>query len=145
MIRWVAVALKGTSSCQNLVIIFFFFFLFFRVSIWKCASHRHPQVVSIYYCFSAKKVSRIRCWTFKILSAHLDFINAWHSFIVWSSFLLTRVCFLTADCEWKAQAGNVCVASFDWSCSGICKSVEKIKIVHERCGEGDDAVWSNIF
>lgn len=47
-----------------------------------------------------------------------------------------------ADCEWKAQAGNVCVASFDWSCSGICKSVEKIKSVHERCGEGDAAVWS---
>ncbi|XVF36826.1 hypothetical protein REPUB_Repub19eG0091900 [Reevesia pubescens] len=51
-------------------------------------------------------------------------------------------CGTPPDCEWKAQAGNVCVASFDWSCSGICKSVEKIKIVHERCGEGDAAVWS---
>ncbi|XP_022746876.1 beta-1,3-galactosyltransferase 7-like isoform X2 [Durio zibethinus] len=54
-------------------------------------------------------------------------------------------CGTPPDCEWKAQAGNVCVASFDWSCSGICKSVEKIKIVHERCGEGDDAVWNNLF
>ncbi|XP_059630847.1 beta-1,3-galactosyltransferase 7 isoform X3 [Cornus florida] len=46
-------------------------------------------------------------------------------------------CGTPPDCEWKAQAGNVCVASFDWSCSGICKSVEKMKYVHERCGEGD--------
>jgi len=49
------------------------------------------------------------------------------------------------DCEWKAQAGNICVASFDWSCSGICKSVEKIKYVHSKCGEGDGAVWSALF
>lgn len=49
------------------------------------------------------------------------------------------------DCEWKAQAGNVCVASFDWSCSGICKSVEKIKFVHEKCGEGEEALWHALF
>ncbi|RWR92850.1 beta-1,3-galactosyltransferase 7 [Cinnamomum micranthum f. kanehirae] len=49
------------------------------------------------------------------------------------------------DCEWKAQAGNVCIASFDWSCSGICKSVEKIGSVHAKCGEGDGAVWSALF
>ncbi|CAI0408247.1 unnamed protein product [Linum tenue] len=54
-------------------------------------------------------------------------------------------CGTPPDCEWKAQAGNVCVASFDWSCSGICKSVEKIKFVHERCGEGEGAVWSALF
>ncbi|KAG4954666.1 hypothetical protein GYH30_040283 [Glycine max] len=51
-------------------------------------------------------------------------------------------CGTPPDCEWKAQAGNICVASFDWSCSGICKSVEKIKYVHSKCGEGDGAVWS---
>ncbi|KAK4274066.1 hypothetical protein QN277_017354 [Acacia crassicarpa] len=51
-------------------------------------------------------------------------------------------CGTPPDCEWKAQAGNVCVASFDWSCSGICKSVEKIKYVHQKCGEGEGAVWS---
>ncbi|KAG8384017.1 hypothetical protein BUALT_Bualt04G0074400 [Buddleja alternifolia] len=39
------------------------------------------------------------------------------------------------DCEWKAQAGNVCVASFDWTCSGICKSVDRIKDADHRCGE----------
>ncbi|KAJ8627834.1 hypothetical protein MRB53_021141 [Persea americana] len=54
-------------------------------------------------------------------------------------------CGTPPDCEWKAQAGNVCVASFDWSCSGICKSAERIKDVHQRCGEGDNAVWSAVF
>ncbi|KAH6780486.1 Galactosyltransferase family protein [Perilla frutescens var. hirtella] len=49
------------------------------------------------------------------------------------------------DCEWKAQAGNICVASFDWSCSGICRSVDRIKEVHRRCGEGEDAVWKAAF
>ncbi|CAN1339791.1 Probable beta-1,3-galactosyltransferase 2 [Linum perenne] len=52
-------------------------------------------------------------------------------------------CGTPPDCEWKAQAGNVCVASFDWSCSGICKSVERMKEVHRRCGEGENALWSS--
>ncbi|XP_073006120.1 probable beta-1,3-galactosyltransferase 2 [Typha latifolia] len=50
-------------------------------------------------------------------------------------------CGTPPDCEWKAQAGNVCVASFDWSCSGICKSAERIREVHQRCGEGENALW----
>lgn len=50
-----------------------------------------------------------------------------------------------ADCEWKAQAGNICVASFDWKCSGICKSVERIADVHQRCGEDENALWSASF
>ncbi|KAM7253077.1 hypothetical protein ACFE04_025695 [Oxalis oulophora] len=54
-------------------------------------------------------------------------------------------CGTSPECEWRAQAGNVCVASFDWSCSGICKSVERMKYVHERCGEGDSAVWSALL
>lgn len=54
-------------------------------------------------------------------------------------------CGTPPDCEWKAQAGNICVASFDWSCSGICQSVEKIKSVHEKCGEGDDGVWGALL
>ena len=49
------------------------------------------------------------------------------------------------DCEWKAQAGNICVASFDWRCSGICNSVERIKEVHRRCGEGENALWNAVF
>uniref|UniRef100_A0A6N2N1D3 Hexosyltransferase n=1 Tax=Salix viminalis TaxID=40686 RepID=A0A6N2N1D3_SALVM len=44
-------------------------------------------------------------------------------------------CGTPPDCEWKAQAGNICVASFDWSCSGICRSADRIKEVHQRCGE----------
>ncbi|KAI8550931.1 hypothetical protein RHMOL_Rhmol06G0145500 [Rhododendron molle] len=54
-------------------------------------------------------------------------------------------CGTPPECEWKAQAGNVCIASFDWSCSGICKSVEKMKFVHERCGEEEAALWSALF
>ncbi|KAF9587156.1 hypothetical protein IFM89_039596 [Coptis chinensis] len=51
-------------------------------------------------------------------------------------------CGTPPDCEWKTQAGNVCVAAFDWACSGICKSVERMKAVHNACGEGDEAVWN---
>ncbi|KAK4426764.1 Beta-1,3-galactosyltransferase 7 [Sesamum alatum] len=51
-------------------------------------------------------------------------------------------CGTPPECEWRAQAGNICVATFDWSCSGICKSVERIKIVHIKCGE-DAATLSN--
>ncbi|KAF7059159.1 hypothetical protein CFC21_066099 [Triticum aestivum] len=50
-----------------------------------------------------------------------------------------------SDCEWKAQAGNACVASFDWRCSGVCNPVERLKDVHMRCGEGDEAIWSASF
>uniref|UniRef100_M8C6D6 Hexosyltransferase n=1 Tax=Aegilops tauschii TaxID=37682 RepID=M8C6D6_AEGTA len=43
-------------------------------------------------------------------------------------------CGTPPDCEWKGQAGNICVASFDWSCSGICKSVERLKDEHLKIG-----------
>ncbi|XP_062181077.1 probable beta-1,3-galactosyltransferase 8 isoform X2 [Phragmites australis] len=52
-------------------------------------------------------------------------------------------CATPPDCEWKKQAGNVCAASFDWSCSGICKSVDRMRAIHSACGEGDGAVWSS--
>ncbi|KAA8521121.1 hypothetical protein F0562_011726 [Nyssa sinensis] len=51
-------------------------------------------------------------------------------------------CGTPPDCEWKTQTGKVCVASFDWSCSGICKSVERMKEVHNNCGEGVGVVWN---
>ncbi|KAK2433260.1 beta-1,3-galactosyltransferase [Trifolium repens] len=51
-------------------------------------------------------------------------------------------CGTPPDCEWKARAGNICVASYDWKCSGICKSVERMKDVHKACGEGDGAYWN---
>ncbi|XP_031132339.1 beta-1,6-galactosyltransferase GALT31A [Ipomoea triloba] len=54
-------------------------------------------------------------------------------------------CGTPPDCEWKSQAGNLCAASFDWSCSGVCKSVERMEEVHQRCGEGDGAIWHTSF
>lgn len=51
-------------------------------------------------------------------------------------------CGTPPDCEWKAQAGNICVAAFDWACSGICRPVDRIKDVHQRCGEGENALWN---
>lgn len=54
-------------------------------------------------------------------------------------------CGTPPDCEWKAQAGNICVASFDWSCSGICRSVDRLKEVHQRCGESEKALWTAAF
>ncbi|XP_076897089.1 putative beta-1,3-galactosyltransferase 2 isoform X4 [Bidens hawaiensis] len=54
-------------------------------------------------------------------------------------------CGTPPDCEWKAQAGNICVASFDWSCSGICRSADRMKEVHKRCGENENAVWNASF
>ncbi|XP_049380063.1 probable beta-1,3-galactosyltransferase 8 [Solanum stenotomum] len=51
-------------------------------------------------------------------------------------------CGTPPDCEWKAKGGNMCVASFDWSCSGVCNSVERMKHVHHSCGEADAAVWN---
>ncbi|KAH6763898.1 Galactosyltransferase family protein [Perilla frutescens var. frutescens] len=51
-------------------------------------------------------------------------------------------CGTPPDCEFKSHAGSLCVASFDWQCSGICKSVDRMKKVHTACGEGDEAIWS---
>ncbi|XP_057421217.1 probable beta-1,3-galactosyltransferase 2 isoform X2 [Lotus japonicus] len=54
-------------------------------------------------------------------------------------------CGTSPDCEWKAQAGNICAASFDWRCSGICRSVERMKEVHQRCGEDENALGAATF
>jgi len=48
-------------------------------------------------------------------------------------------CGTPPDCEWKAQAGNPCGASFDWNCTGICNPVERMTEVHRRCWEGRGA------
>lgn len=68
-----------------------------------------------------------------------------HEVFLSNGVLSEYLILVVLDCEWKAQAGNVCVASFDWSCSGICKSVERIKDVHARCGEGDGVIWRTPF
>lgn len=54
-------------------------------------------------------------------------------------------CGTPPDCEWKAQAGNTCAASFDWKCSGICNSVQNIWGVHKRCSEGEKALLTAAF
>ncbi|XP_047054288.1 beta-1,6-galactosyltransferase GALT31A-like [Lolium rigidum] len=48
-------------------------------------------------------------------------------------------CGTPPDCEWKAQAGNPCAASFDWNCSGICNPAERMQEVHQRCWEHREA------
>ncbi|KAH7296316.1 hypothetical protein KP509_26G019000 [Ceratopteris richardii] len=50
-------------------------------------------------------------------------------------------CGTPPDCEWKLNAGNACVASYDWSCSGICNSVQRLWHIHKKCGEGEKALW----
>ncbi|GJN19061.1 hypothetical protein PR202_gb06296 [Eleusine coracana subsp. coracana] len=54
-------------------------------------------------------------------------------------------CGTPPDCEWKAQAGNICAASFDWRCSGICNSEGRIWEVHNKCAEGEKALWNATF
>ncbi|KAL9250943.1 putative beta-1,3-galactosyltransferase 2 [Drosera capensis] len=54
-------------------------------------------------------------------------------------------CGTPPDCELKARGGNFCAASFDWNCSGICRSSERIHEVHQRCGEGEQSVWNTSF
>lgn len=51
-------------------------------------------------------------------------------------------CGTPPDCEWKAQAGNTCVASFDWTCSGICNSIARMREVHQHCREDDNVLWN---
>ncbi|XP_066376033.1 probable beta-1,3-galactosyltransferase 2 isoform X2 [Miscanthus floridulus] len=54
-------------------------------------------------------------------------------------------CGTPPDCEWKAQAGNTCAASFDWKCSGICNSVQNIWVVHKKCSEDEKALLTASF
>ncbi|KAK3156074.1 hypothetical protein QOZ80_2AG0102540 [Eleusine coracana subsp. coracana] len=54
-------------------------------------------------------------------------------------------CGTPPDCEWKAQAGNICAASFDWRCSGICNSEGRIWEVHNKCAEGEKVLWNATF
>uniref|UniRef100_A0A0A0LRK3 Hexosyltransferase n=2 Tax=Cucumis sativus TaxID=3659 RepID=A0A0A0LRK3_CUCSA len=54
-------------------------------------------------------------------------------------------CGTPPDCEKKALGGEVCVASFDWKCSGICNSVERMSEVHQKCAENETSLWSGSF
>ncbi|XP_022140135.1 probable beta-1,3-galactosyltransferase 2 [Momordica charantia] len=54
-------------------------------------------------------------------------------------------CSTPPDCETKALGGEVCVASFDWRCSGICNSVERMREVHQKCAENETSLWTTSF
>ena len=54
-------------------------------------------------------------------------------------------CATSPNCKWKKQSGNVCAAFFDWSCSGICKSVDGMRAIHNARSDGDGAVWTSNF
>ncbi|PRQ28425.1 putative galactosylxylosylprotein 3-beta-galactosyltransferase [Rosa chinensis] len=54
-------------------------------------------------------------------------------------------CGTPPDCVWKGMSGNTCAASFDWRCSGICRSIERMMDVHQRCGEDKNALWNARF
>lgn len=72
----------------------------------------------------------------------LIFMFGWSHFIcLSSSWTFCEI----IDCEWKTQAGNICAASFDWTCSGICNSVDRMKEVHQRCGESENAPFEAVF
>ncbi|CAN1326715.1 Probable beta-1,3-galactosyltransferase 2 [Linum perenne] len=51
-------------------------------------------------------------------------------------------CGTPPDCEMRGRLGTTCAVSFDWKCSGICQSVERMAEVHKRCGEDENAIWS---
>ncbi|XP_023001282.1 probable beta-1,3-galactosyltransferase 2 [Cucurbita maxima] len=54
-------------------------------------------------------------------------------------------CSTPIDCETKALGGEACVASFDWRCSGICNSVERMSEIHQKCAENETSLWSSSF
>ncbi|KAH7314737.1 hypothetical protein KP509_21G018200 [Ceratopteris richardii] len=51
-------------------------------------------------------------------------------------------CGTPPDCEKKAKLGDLCAASFDWTCSGICESVNRMKDIHSRCREDEQLIWT---
>ncbi|WZZ75886.1 hypothetical protein YC2023_087256 [Brassica napus] len=40
----------------------------------------------------------------------------------------------------KAQAGNICVATFDSTCSGSCRSIDPVVEVNVQC-----VAWKSLF
>ncbi|KAJ4820082.1 Hexosyltransferase [Rhynchospora pubera] len=53
-----------------------------------------------------------------------------------------EMCCQTPECTSRARNGKICAASFDWNCSGICNSVERMEEIHQRCGEANlKQIW----
>lgn len=59
--------------------------------------------------------------------ASLSYLN-----IVFLFFL-----YVLSECVSRARNGKICIASFDWNCTGVCNSVERMEEVHRRCGEAN--------
>ncbi|KAI3756794.1 hypothetical protein L1987_56617 [Smallanthus sonchifolius] len=87
----------------------------------------HIMVMPILHKYANEDVS-LGAWFIGLDIEHIDDRN--------------MCCGTSPECEWKAETGGMCIASFDWSCSGICKSVERIKEVHKKCGENHAALWN---
>ncbi|KAL0744936.1 hypothetical protein Bca101_101041 [Brassica carinata] len=45
----------------------------------------------------------------------------------------------------ETQAGNICVAAFDSTCSGICRSVDPIVEVNMQCVDLEIIIWKLHF
>ncbi|KAL0668709.1 hypothetical protein Bca4012_031413 [Brassica carinata] len=45
----------------------------------------------------------------------------------------------------EAQAGNICVAAFDSTCSGICRSADPIVEVNMQCVDLEIIIWKLHF
>lgn len=54
-------------------------------------------------------------------------------------------CGSTSECQFKALMGTACAATYDWSCSGLCRSSERMRGVHYRCAENETALWTSIY
>ncbi|XP_058200423.1 probable beta-1,3-galactosyltransferase 2 [Rhododendron vialii] len=54
-------------------------------------------------------------------------------------------CGSTNECQFKALIGTACAATYDWSCSGLCRSSERMRGVHYRCAENETALWTAIY
>ncbi|XP_052203193.1 probable beta-1,3-galactosyltransferase 2 [Diospyros lotus] len=53
-----------------------------------------------------------------------------------------RMCCGSIDeCQVRALIGLGCVATFNWRCSGICRSTERILGIHQRCKEPESVLW----
>ncbi|CAN6465693.1 unnamed protein product [Victoria cruziana] len=45
----------------------------------------------------------------------------------------------------KIASGKLKLKMKDWRCSGICNSADRMKDVHQQCGEGESAMWNAVF
>uniref|UniRef100_A0A7N0TQL8 Hexosyltransferase n=1 Tax=Kalanchoe fedtschenkoi TaxID=63787 RepID=A0A7N0TQL8_KALFE len=54
-------------------------------------------------------------------------------------------CPSTSECFINKLTAQTCIAVFDWACSGICRSVDRMSEVHQVCGEHESELWEANF